>query len=285
MQSGELPLRSATWRSIASRTLQAIQHDNCLGLAAQIAFFFVLALFPTLLFFIALLAFVPVREAAMEVLSSAATVVPWEVITFLREQFEQISMEQNPGLLTISMVGALVSSSAAMMAIIDALNRIYRVLDWRPWWKRQLTAIGLTIVLAAFALLALTFLSIGPGLATRIAASVGLGDTATVLWQILRWPMMVFFAALGVNFVYHYAPDRRNGWVWMSPGAIVATMAWVAASFGFKLYVLAQSEFIATYGAIGGVIATMLWFYVSGLAILTGAELDEVIHRTNIGSL
>jgi membrane protein len=275
-----MSLRSTTWLAIARRTIRAIQDDNCLGLSAQVAFFFVLALFPTLLFFVALLAFVPVRETAMEMLSAASTLIPWEVVSFLREQFDQISRDDNPGLLTVSVVGALVSSSAAMVALIDALNRIYKIAEWRPWWKRQLIAVVLTIVLAAFALLALTFLSIGPSLAARMAASFGFGSTAAASWQVLRWPMMVLFAALAVNFVYHYAPSRRISWVWITPGAIVATLVWIAASFAFKLYVITQSQTIATYGAIGGVIATMLWFYVCGLAILTGAELDEVIHRT-----
>jgi len=275
-----MPLRSNTWLTIARRTIRAIQDDNCLGLSAQVAFFFVLALFPALLFFVALLAFVPVRETAMEMLSAATKVIPWEVVSFFREQFDQISQEESPGLLTVSVVGALVSSSAAMMALIDALNRIHKIADWRPWWKRQLIAVGLTIVLAAFALLALTFLSVGPSLAARLTASFGFGSIAAASWQVLRWPMMVLFAALAVNFVYHYAPDRRNRWVWFTPGAIVATAVWIAASFAFKMYVITQSETIATYGAIGGVIATMLWFYVCGLAILTGAELDEVIHRT-----
>lgn len=281
MQSVGPPARSIGWLSIAKRTLKAIQDDNCLGLAAQVAFFFVLALFPTLLFFIALLGFVPVRDAAVEVLTAASTVVPRDVINFLWQQFDQISMEESPGLLTVSVVGALVSSSAAMVAIIDALNRIYRVLEWRPWWKRQLIGIMLTLVLAVLVLLALTFITIGPRLAERFAAFFGFGTAAAMAWEILRWPLLVLFAALAVNFVYHFAPNRRSGWVWLSPGAIVATAVWIAASFSFKLYVVTQSDYIATYGAIGGVIATMLWFYVCGLAILTGAELDEVIHRSS----
>jgi membrane protein len=264
------------------RTLHEVQADNCLGLAAQVAFFFVLALFPTLLFFIALLSVLPVQNAVTEVFSIAPYLLPGNVTTFLHQQFDQITGEHRLGLLTVGIIGAIWSSSAAMFAIIDALNRIYDVTEWRPWWKRQLVAMVLTVLLAIFVLLVLAFVSVGPALFDRIAFWLGAGSTATMAWQVLRWPMMVLFAVIGVNLLYYFAPNHHHRWVWITPGALLATALWLVASFGFKLYVLTQSEYIAAYGAIEGIIATMLWFYLCGLAILVGAELNAVVSRSRM---
>jgi membrane protein len=272
----ELRLRSQ-WLEIVKRTLHEVEADNCLGLAAQVAFFFVLALFPALLFLIALLSLLPVQEAVVEVFSIATSLMPIDVASFLREQFDQITHADRIGLLTIGIAGAIWSSSAAMLAIIDALNRILDVVEWRPWWKRQLVAIALTILLALFVLLVLSFISIGPRLFAHIAIWLGIDSDAAVVWQLLRWPLMVLFAVLGVNLVYYFAPNRRSRWMSITPGALLATALWIGTSFGFKLYVFTQADYIATYGAIEGMIATMLWFYLCGLAILVGAELNGVL--------
>jgi len=266
------------WLEIATRTVHEFSKDNCLGLAAQVAFFFVLALFPTLLFLVALLSLVPVQDAAAEVFSVATSVIPTDVVMFLRDQFDQLTQDAHVGLLTIGIVGAIWSSSAAMLAVIDAMNRIYEITEWRPWWKRQFVAVILTIILTVFVLLALIFISIGPTLSERLASWFRIGATATSAWKILRWPFMVLFAVLGVNLIYYFAPNRRSRWAWITPGALLATALWIATSFCFKLYVLSQAHYVATYGAIGGMIATMLWFYLCGLAILIGAELNSVVN-------
>ena len=269
----------APWTDIVRRTLREINADSCLGLSAQMAFYFLLALFPALLFLVALLSYIPVENAAAELVSTLAAVAPQEIVGLLREQLDQIARASHVGLLTIGIVGAIWSSSAAMVAIIDALNHAYDVADWRPWWKRRLVAIVLTMVLALFILAALTFILIGPGLASRIAAWFGLSPMVALIWRILRWPLMILCVVLGIDIVYHSAPNRKSPWVWITPGAVLATGLWIASSFGFKLYVANIADYAATYGTIGGIIVTMLWFYVCGLAILVGAELNGVIEQ------
>jgi membrane protein len=272
------------WTRIIKRTLQEVDSDNCLGMAAELAFYFLLALFPALLFLVALIGYIPMDDAMAEVAGALRTVAPEDIVRLFGEQLDQIAEGGHPGLLTLGVLGALWSSSAAMAAIIGALNQAYNVNEWRPWWKRRLLAIVLTTGLAVFTLIALTLVFIGPDLAARIAAWFGLTPAVVFVWGIIRWPVMFFCIVLGMDLVYHFAPNRKSRWAWITPGSLLATALWIASSFGSRFYVANVIDYNATYGTIGGVIVTMLWFYVCGFALLIGAELNSVIEQSSRSS-
>jgi membrane protein len=267
------------WRQIAKQTIAEIGDDHCLGLAAQLAFYFLLALFPALLFVVALIGYLPVENALAELLQTLGTVAPQELVQLLQQQLQQIAHGSEASLLTLGIVGAIWSSSAAMVAIIDALNHAYDVVEWRSWWKRRLLAIGLTVALAVFTLIALGLILVGPDVASVAVGWLGLSPVVTTLWALLRWPAMIVAVIFAMDLVYYFAPNRPTRWAWITPGSLVATAAWLISSFGFKLYVSNFSDYTATYGAIATAIITMLWFYVSGVTILIGAELNAVIEQ------
>jgi membrane protein len=268
------------WRDVAKRTFADISADNCAGLAAQLAFYFLLALFPALLFFVALIGYVPIENALDELLRTLGTVAPRELVELVRKQLGEIASGSQASLLTLGIIGAIWSSSAAMVAIIDALNRAYDVGEWRPWWKRRLVALALTVALALFIILSLAFVLIGPDAAARVASWVDAAPAAVFVWSLLRWPVMILLVVFGVDLVYHFAPNRPSRWTRITPGSLLATTLWIISSFAFKCYVMNFGNYTATYGAIGGIIVTMLWFYVSSFAILVGAELNGVIEHT-----
>ena len=135
------------------------------------------------------------------------------------------------------------------------------------------------IALAVFLLMALTLILVGPALAARIAERFGVASAVVVVWGIFRWPVMILCVVLAIDLVYHFAPNRPSRWAWVTPGALVATSLWIASSFAFKLYLASVADYTATYGTIGGIIVTMLWFYVCGVAMLIGAELNGVIEQ------
>jgi membrane protein len=270
---------SIPWIDVIRRTIKEVDDDNCLGLAAQLAFYFLLGLFPALLFLVALIAYVPVENVLDELLSAVSTVAPSELVVLLREQLDDVARGGHASLLTLGILGAIWSSSAAMVAIIDALNRAYDVAEWRPWWKRRLVAIGLTLALALFTVMSLIMLLIGPGLAEWGASWFGLAPVVVVVWAVVRWPVMIVGVIIAMDLIYRFAPNRREPWVSVTPGACLATVLWILSSFGFKFYLVNFGNYASTYGAIGGAIVTMLWFYVSGLAILIGAELNGVIEH------
>lgn len=268
-----------TWRIVVQRTIHEISDDNCLGLAAQLAFYFLLALFPALLFLVALISYVPIDNALDELLVALGTVAPQELIELMRGQLAEIAGGRRAGLLTLGIAGALWTSSAALVAIIDALNRAYDVAEWRSWWKRRVLAIGLTIGLAFFILISMVLVLVGPNVLHSLASWVELAPAFTVLWSWLRWPLMIICVIVGVDLVFHVAPNRKTPWVWVTPGALLSTALWLGSSFAFKFYVVNFGNYTATYGTIGAVIIAMLWFYVSSLAILVGAELNGVIEQ------
>lgn len=270
---------SASWRDVIKATIAEISEDNCLGLAAQLAFYFFLALFPALLFLVALIGYLPVEDALAALLAALGTVAPNEALRLIRTQLTEISSGSHVGILTMGIVGAVWSSSAAMVAIIDALNHAFDVSEWRSWWKRRLLAMALTMALSTFIVISLVSLLVGPNVVAWMAAIFGLDSAVATIWAVMRWPVSVMLIVFGVDLVYFFAPNRRVEWVWITPGSLVATALWVVGSLGFKLYVTRFTDYNATYGTIGGVVVLLLWFYVSGLAILVGAELNGVIER------
>jgi membrane protein len=268
------------WSEILKRTFRAAYDDNCLGLAAQLAYYFFLALFPALLFLLALASLFPF-ELMQDLLSSLALVAPPEVLSIIRDQLTKIATGDDRGILTIGIVGAVWSSSAALGAMIDAMNRAYDVTESRPWWKVRLIAMALTIALAVFILVSSLLVLVGPMVAEWLGRYAGYGVAFEWAWKILQWPLAVLLTTTGIVIVNYVAPDVRQEWRWTIPGSIFGTILWLLTSLAFKVYVARFADYNETYGAIGGVMVLMLWFYLSGLAILVGAEMNAEIEHAS----
>jgi membrane protein len=262
---------------ILGRTGRAVYEDDCLGLAGELAFFWFLALFPGLLFVVALAGFFPVQHQIDAIVGGLARVAPGDVRVLVREQLVQIALGPPRGLLALSLLAALWSSSSAMTAIIETLNRAYHVREGRPWWRVRLLAVGLTLVLTTFALAAVGLMMGGPTLARRLERGMGVPGHFDWWWAIAEWPLVFGLMATALGCVYRFAPDVRRRRPWITPGSVAATLLWVLASLGFKWYAGHFGEYQKTYGAIGGVIVALLWLYASGVAILIGAELNAAI--------
>jgi membrane protein len=264
---------------IIKRTVEGTLDDDCFGLAAELAYYFFLALFPALIFGVSLLGFLPVRGAIPAMLSRLSTVAPHDVVNIVGAQLQQLISRPNTSLLTLGIIGALWSSSSAVSAIIDTLNRVYEIKESRSWWRVRLRAIILTIGLILFFLLAMVLVLIGPVVANWLDSSLHLGAIVITLWNVVRWIGAFFLTVLGIDIVYSFGPDAETRWVWITPGSLLATILWIAGSVGFRFYIAYFGTYNATYGAIGGIIVLMLWFYISGLSILIGAELDASIDQ------
>jgi membrane protein len=270
-----------TWRDVFRKTLtEAFFRDNVFGLAAQLAFYYFFALFPALLVLIAFASFFPLERMLDTILGALSGVAPPEVLTIVADQAQQISEERQGGLLTVGLIVAFWTTSTAMTAVIDTLNRAYGVEDSRPFWHVRLTAIALSLGVTLFVLTSFALVLLGPQLAERLA------PVPAVEWtlKILQWPVVFALASFGIAIVYYFAPDVEQDWVWLTPGSVFATMLWLAASLGFRIYVVHLGAYTETYGAIGGVMVLMLWFYISGLAMLLGAEMNaEIEHASPYG--
>ena len=267
-------------RELLARTWREVNDDNCLGLAAQLAYYFILALFPALIVVVAIASFFP-RSTLQDILAALAPFTPPEVLSLVRAQLDAILAGEQTGLLTVGALGALWSSSAALTAIIDTLNRAYDIEETRPWWKVRLLAIGLTVGLAVFILAAFTLVVAGPELARTLVQRFGLDWAVATVWTVVQWPIVFLLVAFAVALTYYFAPDADQDWAFITPGSVVATVLWLIASLGFRFYVQNFADYNATYGALGGAVLLLLWLYVSGVAILVGAELNSEIEHAS----
>ena len=277
LQTFQIPI---SWFELVKRTFNEFTKDDVLGLAAQMAYYFLFALAPAIVCVLAVTSYLPF-SSVQELIDSASRFAPPDVVQILRDQLSNIAQGEHTGALTFGFLVALWSSSAAMVSIIGALNRAYDIEEARPWWKVRLVAILLTIGTAIFIVSAFAFIVIGPTFIDRIASMIGLGPAFAAVWNIARWPIAVTLVALGVALVYYFAPDAEQDWEWITPGAVVATVLWLLASLGFKFYVANFANYNESYGSLGGVIMLMLWFYISALAILLGAEMNAEIEHAS----
>ena len=266
---------------LMNRTVKEVIDDDCVSIAAQLAYYFALALFPALLFVVALASYLPFN-VINDVVSALAPIAPEEVLTIIRKQLESIVAGEETSLLTIGILGALWSSSGAMTSIVSALNTAYDIPETRPWWKVRIVAIGLTLALVVFVLLSFTLVVTGPNAGRYLAEWLGLPNVFDTVWRVVRWPLVFTLAASGIAIVYYYAPNAEQEWVWVTPGSILATVLWVFFSLAFRFYVTRVGDFAATYGALAGAAILLLWLYFSGLALLIGGELNsEIEHAAN----
>jgi membrane protein len=272
------------WKELAKRSGKEIFADDLLNLAAQQAYYFFFALFPALLTLISIASFFPIENLVGQVTDQLGRVAPPEALKIITDQIAEISRSGHGGVLTFAFVLTLWSSSGAMVSIISTLNAAYDITEARPFWKVRLVAIALTVGMALFILVSIALVLVGPTLAEHLATSLHMGPAFKWTWWILQWPLVLALVATGVGLVYYFAPDAEQDWVWITPGSVVATLLWVVVSLGLKLYIAYFGNYNETYGTLAGFIVLLTWFYLSGLAILIGAELNaEIEHASPYG--
>jgi membrane protein len=167
-----------------------------------------------------------------------------------------------------------------MSAVITSFNVIYRAQETRPWWKQKLIILGLTIALAGLIIVALVLVLYGGKLGEFIASHVDLGRAFQVIWPVLSW--LISFAAMFLSYsiIYYFGPNLEvRKWYWVTPGAVVGVSLWLIASLGFRVYLHFFNSYSATYGSVGAVVILMLWLYITGFAILIGAEVNWIIEN------
>jgi membrane protein len=271
-------------KELGARVWREVQDDNCTGQAAQLAYYLIFAVFPFLLFLTTLLGYIPVPNLMDRIMEYLAKLLPGEAVTLLQDNIRQLITEQKGGLLSFGILAALWTSSSAVTAITEALNRAYDVQEGRPFWKVRGTALLLTIGLSVFIVVSMVLLIFGPQLGGWIAALVGLGTAFEIAWNILRWPVIVGLLSIAMACLYYFAPDVEQRWKWITPGAVFAVLVTIAVSLGFSFYVKNFGAYNKTYGSIGAVIVFLTWLYLSGFVILVGGEINaEVEHAAPEG--
>ncbi|HEX4919377.1 MAG TPA: YihY/virulence factor BrkB family protein [Candidatus Bathyarchaeia archaeon] len=272
-------LGGLTVRELAKRVWEEFWADEVMDRAAALSYYFVLAFFPALLFLAALLGYLPVRGMLGQFLSDLDRVLPPDSASIIRKTLHEILTSSRGSLVSIGALVTLWAASSGMASVMIALNVAYHVRETRPWWKRRLIAVVLTLGFALLVLTALILLIFGPQLGGMVAGWFGLGGIFPVLWNVLSMVIIVFFVLIGIALVDYCAPSAKQHWRWVTPGSVLATGLWLLMSYGLRMYVASFANYSATYGSLGGVILLMFWLYLGGIFLLLGAEVNSEIEN------
>jgi membrane protein len=265
-------------KTFAGRIWTRINDHDIFGRAAQLSYYFLLAVFPLLLFLMTLLGYFAETGSDLrnKLLTYLATVMPSSSVTLVHTTLDEITQARGGGKLSLGILAALWAASNGMGAISETLNVAYAVKEDRPWWKVRLVAIFLTIMVSLFIVVALAIVLFGGHLGERVAAHFGFSTAFTIAWKVLQWPIALLFLLITFDLIYYFAPnDRRAKRRLWTAGAMTAVFLWLLVSFGFRLYLHFFNSYSVTYGSLGALIVLMLWFYFTGMAILIGGEVNS----------
>ena len=269
-------------KDLAKRVWKEMQEDDVFGRAAQLSYYFLLALFPLLIFLTSVIGLVIGTEAGIRenLFSYLSEVMPPAAYQLIESTMQEVAAASSGSKISFGILATLWAASNGMGAITEALNVAYDVNETRPWWKQRLTAIGLTIALSTLIIGALIIVLSGGKIADFLAANYALGSVFTLTWKVLQWPIVLATMLFAFAIIYYIAPDVRDQkWIWITPGAVLGVVLWLLVSFGFRLYLNYFDSYSKTYGSLGAVIILMLWLFFTGAAVLIGGEVNAVIEN------
>lgn len=273
-------LRKRRMRTIGAQLWNEIRHDNVSARAAELAYFFLLSLFPLLLFLTTILGLLAAAGSSLRgsLLQYVQTIAPPSAYDLVANTVDAMAHSANGGVLSFGFVASLWSAARGMRAIIDALNVAYDVEEGRAWWRSTATSLGLTLALALFTVAALALMLYGEKIGFALARHFGLGHAFRVAWSFTQWIAAPGFMLIATELTYRYAPNiERLRWRMVTPGAVVAVVLWALLSVLFRVYLHHFHTFGATYGSVGAVIVLMVWLYLSGAALLIGGEVNAIL--------
>jgi membrane protein len=270
------------WVGLAKRVWGEIQEDNVFGRAAELSYYFLLALFPFLIFITSVIGLIlgsgtGTRHTLFDYLGR---IMPPSAFQLLDNTMREVSSSSTGGKLSFGILAALWAASNGLSAITATLNSAYDLEESRPWWKQRLTAIVLTVALSVLIILALVLVVAGGHIAEWLASVYGFGPAFPIAWKIIQWPVVLGCMILAFALVYYFAPDiREQAWQWLTPGAAIGVALWLLVSIAFRVYLNFFDSYSATYGSLGAVIILMLWLYFTGAAVLIGGEVNSEIEN------
>ena len=272
---------------LVKKLLGEIKEDRLTGLAAEVAFFAVLSIFPGLLVIATGLGSLDslvgsefadeAKEVVEDFMNQMLTNDASQTITAVTNLFEQT----RSGVLTISLVVAVYSLTRGFAALIRALNVVYDLTESRTWIRQRLVALGLALGSVIMTVIILAMFVAGPllGGGRALADSFGAGEGFAVFWDWFRWPLSFLVLVAWATAVFHLGPNQTTAWARDLPGAILTSILWLIVSLGFSIYLRLAGEFNQVLGILGGALILLIWLYLLSAALLVGAELNSVLAK------
>ncbi|MCU9614514.1 YihY/virulence factor BrkB family protein [Caldibacillus lycopersici] len=249
------------------------KHD-LFGLAAQLAYFFLLSLFPLLITLFSILPFLPITEEM--ILGFLDDFAPGETLQYIEQNITPILDSHDGGLLSFGIIATIWAASNGMNAIIRAINRAYDVKENRHFLFVRALSVLLTIVMIFVFLLALLLPVFGKHIGIVLSSMIGLSEDFLHVWNVLRWIVSAIILFFMFSALYLVTPNKKLKCLAIIPGAIFSTIGWMVSSFGFSFYVDNFGNYTVTYGSLGVIIILMIWFYLTGVILLLGGEINAI---------
>ena len=268
-------------RQLLRQVWERADRDDIFGRASQLAYNFFLAIFPLLLFMIAILGFVAKGTALRTQLFNAlAQALPPAAYQLTSTTVNDVIRSTGGGKTLFGILFFLWSATSGTVTMMSVLSGAYHVYDSRPWYKVRAIALGLTFCLSLLVLLSLALVLFGGQFAQIISARLGLGSVAVVAWKVAQWALALIALSAAFSLIYYFGPDvKEQHWYWITPGSVVGVLLWFTASVGFRIYLHFFNTYSKTYGSLGTAIILLLWFYVTGLVFLLGGEINATIEH------
>ena len=268
-------LRVVSTLEIAQRTWAEIREDDVFGRAAQLAYYFFLALFPFLICVITSLSVFGRADRGRALLGGLfSRIFPAAAYQLIDKTFIEIIQSTGPLKMSFGIIFALWSASMGMSAVMNTLNAAYKVKETRSLIKQYSIAIGLTFGLTLLTVVSLLIVVLGD----QLVGYFSTGNFIAIVWKITQWPLVLAVLLLALAITYHFAPDFKNRkWRWITPGSVTGVLLLVILSIGVRIYIRYSHGYSAVYGSLGAVIVLLVCFYLGGVAILSGGSLNGVL--------
>ena len=278
-------VHSVPWKDFLADLYGKVKCDNIFNGAAALGFYLTLAIFPGMIFVMAVIPYLPIANVDQAIMDLLRQALPSAAANTFTSVVDEVANERRNGLLSLGLAAALWASSTGMYAIMQQMNIAFNVGEGRSFLKARATALALTLLFGVLVLGAFSLVVLGGIIQSWIGNRLGLSDTLLMFFAVFRWVIIMLALLLAFALVYYLAPNVRRPFAIIAPGNVTATFLLSAASLGFRLYTSNFVDFGATYGSIGAVIVLMLWLYIAGFVILLGAEINVAVEHCKRGQL
>ncbi len=275
-------IHKQSWKFIGRKVVREFSDDQCTDLAAALTYYAVLALFPAIVALISIVGVVGQPTAVQDAMTDIVKpLVSGQTFNILNDAVTQLTSSSAAGIgLVVGLALALWSASGYVGAFGRAMNRIYEIDEGRPFWKLRPVQLLVTLIAVLLIAVVLVALVLSGPLATTVGNTIGLGSTAVTIFNIAKFPVIAAMVVVIVAILYYATPNvKQPKFKWVSVGAVFAIIIWVIASIAFAFYVSNFGSYNKTYGSLAGVIVTLLWLWITNIALLLGAEIDSELER------
>lgn len=272
-------LDGLTARQFFAELYQEINDDDIFNGAAALGFYLTLAIFPAMIFVMAVIPYLPVANVDQAIMDLLRQALPASAADMFAGVVDEVTGEQRGGVLSLGFAGALWATSTGMYAVMQQLNITYDVKESRGFFKARLIAIALSLLFAVLVLGGFTLIVLGGQIQDWLGARYGVSEGVLTTFVVLRWLVILLGLVLAFAIIYYLAPDVDQSFVFITPGSVIGVTVLMLASLGFSWYAQNFGDYDATYGSIGAVIVLMLWLYIAGLVILLGSEINALVEH------